>query len=132
MDPNKGRQTSLRTQAILHLITIFQYVETLPDVQAADLLCKRVDWKYACLIPPLYNNGLDASAFCEFRKGLWVDPICQKSMETLLGRLSEITWVTRKQRLPLEGVTIVQKVCRINRLEIAWSAMSDALRIPGD
>ncbi len=126
IDPHRGGQTPVGTLGMLNLITIFQYIESLPDLLAADSLSKRVDWKYALHLP-LYNHGLKASAFCEFRKGLWVDQTSRKSMETLLARLSEITWVTRKQRLPLDAAAIVQTVCRITRLEIAWSAMSSAL-----
>ena len=60
-------QNPPRTLAMLYLITIFQYVETLPDHFVPDALRERVDWKYALHLP---LNALQPGSLplCEFRK----------------------------------------------------------------
>jgi hypothetical protein len=40
--------------ARLYLVTIFQYVETLPDQLARETIRKRIDWKYALHVPLNY------------------------------------------------------------------------------
>ena len=55
--------------ALLALVTIFQFVEGLPDRQAADAVRGRIDWKYALCLP-LEDEGFDASVLSEFRARL--------------------------------------------------------------
>jgi transposase len=53
----------------LALITVMQFVEGLPDRQAADAVRGRIDWKYALSLDLTYS-GFDASVLCEFRARL--------------------------------------------------------------
>lgn len=50
----------------LALITIMQYVEDLPDRQAAEAVRSRIDWKYMLGLT-LEDPGVDYSVLSEFR-----------------------------------------------------------------
>jgi len=53
----------------LTLVTIMQFAEYLSDVQAADAVRSRLDWKYALSLE-LDDPGFDVSVLCEFRSRL--------------------------------------------------------------
>ena len=112
--------------ARLYLITIFQFMETLPDHLAAEALRLRVDWKYALHLP-LKDPGLDAMSFCEFRSGLLKDSSSEQIIQTLLSRLSEVVKLAGKQRLCLESDQVVASVCRIDRLARIWESFNQAV-----
>ena len=54
---------------LLAFISVFQFLEKLPDRQAAELLRMRIDWKYALHLPLAYK-GFDYSVLSEFRDRL--------------------------------------------------------------
>ena len=54
---------------ILALVTVFQFIEKLPDRQAAEMLRMRLDWKYALHLPLEYE-GFNFSVLSEFRDRL--------------------------------------------------------------
>ncbi len=54
---------------LLSLVTIFQFLEKLPDRTAAQMAVMRLDWKYA-LRQPLDWTGFHYSDLCNFRKRL--------------------------------------------------------------
>lgn len=54
---------------ILAFVTAFQFMEKLPDRQAAELLRMCMDWKYALHLSLAYK-GFDYSALSEFRDRL--------------------------------------------------------------
>ena len=126
VDSNKQVQRPARTLALFYLIMIFQFLETLPDNQAADALRQRVDWKYALHLP-LNHSGFQAATFCEFRKWLLVDRTSEHHLQTLLSRLSEVVLSTNRQSLNLDADQIVARVCMFSRLERIWEAFSLAV-----
>ena len=54
---------------ILAFVTVFQFIEKLPDRQAAEMLRLRLDWKYALHLPLEYE-GFHFSVLSEFRDRL--------------------------------------------------------------
>lgn len=54
---------------ILALVTVFQFIEKLPDRQAAEAVRMRLDWKYALHLPLEYE-GFHYSVLSEFRDRL--------------------------------------------------------------
>ena len=65
--PHNGRAVEVPWH--LALITLLQFMEELPDRQAADAVRGRIDWKYLLGLE-LADPGFDASVLCEFRKRL--------------------------------------------------------------
>lgn len=127
LDDRVGRaQKPPRTLAILMLITIFQFIEILPDELAVDALRKRVDWKYALHLPLKYP-GLKASALCEYRQGLLANPDGEWVLQTVVSRLSEIFTAAGRLDLGLGTGRVVTEVCTICRLDTLWEAISQVL-----
>ena len=124
----KSSQNPARIQAELYLITIFQYLETLPDSQAADAVRQRRDWKYALHLP-LNATGFQPSAFCDFRKCLLVDQPGLQTLQTLLARLADLRPATNGEQTSLEAGHIVIRVCLFSRLSDTWEAIVQALEI---
>lgn len=125
-DPARRFQKPVRILADLYLITIFQYLETLPDFQAADAVRDRRDWKYALHLP-LNVTGFQASMFCDFRKLLLADQASLQIMQTLLSRFSGIGAPLNGGFLNLDAGQIVARVCLFSRLASIWEAISRAL-----
>lgn len=121
-------QKPIPTLATLYLITIFQFVEALPDPLAADALKMRVDWKYALHLPLNYS-GLDALLFCQFRQRLLKDRTGKRIMQALLSRLSRVMELTGKQRSCLEFDRVVNDVCLFSRLEKIWETVRQAIEV---
>lgn len=112
--------------AMLCLITIFQYVETLPDELATVALRKRIDWKYALHLPLNYP-GLEAALFCEFRRWLMANQADQQEFQTLVVRWCEITHSSGKQFRNLEASQIIGVVCQISRITRIWETFHQAM-----
>ncbi len=62
--PNTGQPAY--APAHLALVTVMQFAEGLSDVQTADAVRARIDWKYALALE-LTDPGFDASVLSEFR-----------------------------------------------------------------
>src|SRR5215212_7953104 len=55
--------------SLLALVTVFQFLEDLPDREAARQVVVRLDWKYALRLPLGYG-GFDFSCLSYFRRRL--------------------------------------------------------------
>ncbi len=53
----------------LALVCVLQFIEDLPDRQAAEGVRSRIDWKYLLGLE-LTDSGFDFSVLCEFRARL--------------------------------------------------------------
>ncbi|KAA0584296.1 transposase [Azospirillum oryzae] len=62
----------------LALVSVLQFLEELPDPQAADAVQGRIDWKYALSLD-LTDPGFDFSVLSEFR-----DQLVDEGQEMLL------------------------------------------------
>lgn len=119
-------QKEERKLAILHLVTVFQFVETLPDLLARDSLRERVDWKYALHLP-LHYPFREAASLCEFRQWLLAERARVANFQRLLERLAEASERARVKRIFPEAEQLVASVCRTSRLALIWDTMSQCL-----
>jgi len=126
VDAHRKQHRSERAAAMLYLITVFQYLEILPDFQAADALQKRVDWKYALHLP-LSNLGLEGLIFCEFRKDLMLHTADMNNLDTLLVRLAALPTRAGKRDICLDAASTVHEVCTYNRLSLVWGAIKEVI-----
>lgn len=72
----------------LALVTIRQFIEELPDRQAADAVRSRIDWKYALGLE-LEDSGFDFTVLCQFRSRLIAGQAESLLFETMLAHLKE-------------------------------------------
>ncbi|RPJ27719.1 MAG: transposase, partial [Chloroflexi bacterium] len=110
------------------LITFFQFVEGLTDVQAVDAVRTRTDWKFALhlsLIPARFHEYV----FCEFRQRILTDSIIQYEFQRLMDRLTTFVPSLRNNFQNIKSLEVVAFVCSINRLSHAQQTMNQVLEI---
>src|SRR5512145_2585234 len=76
---------SRREGANWALITFFQFIEGLTDIQAVDAVRTRLDWKFALhlsMIPARVHEYV----FCEFRRRILTEPASQHEFQRLVDR----------------------------------------------
>jgi transposase len=119
---------SRREGMLWALITFFQFVEGLTDVQAVDAVRTRTDWKFALhlsLIPARFHEY----EFCEFRQTLLTNSVHQSEFQRLMDRLSAFVPALQGNFQNLRSHEVVASVCSVNRLDHAQQAMNQVLQI---
>jgi len=122
--PHNGRPVEAPWR--LTLITIMQFLEELPDRQAADAVRGRIDWKYLLGLD-LTDPGFDATVLYEFRKRLVEAGAEQIFLETMLTLFKQRGWVKARQSQRTDSTHVLAKVRAINRLMCVGEAMRFAL-----
>ena len=112
---------------VLSLVTIFQFLENLPDRAAADLVRLRIDWKYA-LHQPLTWLGFHYSDLCNFRKRLIEHEQERQVFETVLDWVKSHGMVRKHGKQRTDSTHVLGAVERMSRLELAWETLRLALR----
>lgn len=122
--PHNGR--SVEAPWRLALITVLQFMEELPDQQAADAVRGRIDWKYLLGLD-LSDPGFDASVLCEFRKRLVEGSAEPMLFDTLLDVCKQRGWLKARERQRTDSTHVLAKIRAINRLMCVGEAMRFAL-----
>ena len=110
----------------LALITVLQFLEELPDRQAADAVRGRIDWKYLLGLS-LDDSGFDFSVLSDFRARLVQGEAEQLLLDTLLELCKEQGWLKERGRQRTDSTHILAKVRAINRLMCVGETMRFAL-----
>ena len=93
----------------LALITVWQFLEELPDRQAADAVRGRIDWKYALGLE-LTDPGFDATVLCEFRKRLVEGGIEQVLLDAMLTAFKEQGWLKSRQNQRTDSTHVLAAI----------------------
>lgn len=112
--------------AQLALVTLLQYAEHLTDVQAADAVRSRLDWKYL-LGMPLDDPGFDASVLSDFRTRLLATSQEALLFDRVLAALQTAGLVRARGRQRTDATHVLAAVSRLNRLELVGETMRAAL-----
>ena len=72
--------------ALLSMATIFQFLEDVPDREAAEMVVMRLDWKYALHLPLDYA-GFHPTDLCHFRLPGGQNPACLSTPRSRFVRL---------------------------------------------
>lgn len=102
---------------ILAFVTVFQFMEKLPDRQAAESLRMRVDWKYALRLPLSYA-GFDFSVLSEFRDRLLEHAAEGRVFEQLVREFQEMGLIKERGRQRTDSIAMLMSVRRLSRLEL--------------
>jgi transposase len=124
LDPSATQ--SAATVAVLALVTVFQFIENLPDRRAAEATRTRLDWKYALHLSWDYP-GLEYSLLGEFRRSLERDSAARQAFQQLLERLTETGLLGNASGRPIEAGAVLEAVDGVSRLERLMEAMRMAL-----
>ncbi len=102
---------------ILAFVTAFQFMEKLPDRQAAESLRMRLDWKYALHLPLEYG-GFDFSVLSEFRDRLIAGKAEGRVFERLVERIRAMGLVKERGKQRTDSIAMLTKVRNLSRLEL--------------
>jgi len=112
--------------ARLALVTVLQFVEGLPDRQAADAVRGRIDWKYALGLE-LTDPGFDRTVLSEFRLRLVDGDAALLLLDTLLARVRELKLLKRRGRQRTDSTRVLAAVRTLDRLERVGETLRAAL-----
>ena len=110
----------------LALVTVMQYVEGLSDLQAAEAVRSRMDWKYALSLE-LEDTGFDSSVLCEFRTRLLTGQAEARLFETMLARFSERKLLKERGRQRTDSTHVLAAVHNLHRLQVLGETLRYAL-----
>lgn len=109
---------------ILSLVTIFQYLEDIPDRTAALLVKTRLDWKYALHLP-LDDAGFHYSDLCNFRQRLLAHGKDSLIFDQLLKKISSLGFLHKRGYQRTDSTHVLAVVRHLSRLE----NLSEGLRV---
>ena len=102
---------------ILAFVTVFQFMEKLPDRQAAESLRMRIDWKYALHLPLTYA-GFDYSVLSEFRDRLLEHHAEGMVFEQLVREFRALGLIKQRGRQHSDSIAMLMRVRHLSRLEL--------------
>jgi len=113
--------------SLLALVTIFQFLEDLPDRAAAEQVVVRLDWKYALHLPLGYA-GFDFSCLCYFRRRLLEHEQSRLLFEAILTRVRALGYLQKRGKQRTDSLGVVGAVRQLSQLELVSEALRLALR----
>jgi transposase len=116
--------------SVLALVTIFQFLENLPDREAARAVGVRLDWKYALHLPLAYR-GFDFSCLSYFRRRLVEHDASRLVFETVLDRVRALGFLKKRGKQRTDALAVIGAVRELSQLELVWEALRLALRALG-
>lgn len=117
--------------ALLAMVTIFQFMENLPDRDAAEAVRTRIDWKYALHLD-LEDPGFDYSLLSDFRQRLLEPEGGQLMFGRLLERLKELDLLGQGGRQRTDSTHVLSRVRALSRLELVAETVRLALEAVAD
>jgi transposase len=112
----------------LALVTVMQFIEGLSDVQAANAVRSRIDWKYALSLP-LTDAGFDDSVLSEFRTRLIGGGAEQRLFALMLDHFKTRGWLKARGRQRTDSTHVLAAVRALNRLECVGETLRHALNV---
>jgi len=109
---------------ILSLVTIFQYLEEIPDRVAAQWVKTRLDWKYALHLP-LHDFGFHYSDLSNFRKRLLAHDKESLIFDELLKKIESLGFLKKRKYQRTDSTHVLAVVRHLSRLE----NLSESLRV---
>jgi len=112
---------------ILALITVFQFLENVPDRVAAQWAVTRIDWKYALHVS-LTWPGFHFSDLSNFRARLLEKGAERLIFERVLGWVRACGLLKKHGKQRSDSTHIVGCVERLSRLELGWETLRVGLK----
>jgi transposase len=102
---------------ILAFVIVFQFMEKLPDRQAAESLRMRLDWKYELHLPLEYL-GFDFSVLSEFQDRLIAGKAEGRVFEKLVEQIRALGLIKESGKQRTDSLAMLTKVRNLSRLEL--------------
>jgi transposase len=110
----------------LALVTLMQFLENLPDRQAADAVRARIDWKYALGLE-LTDPGFDYSVLSEFRNRLVQGKAEHLLLDKMLAHFAQKGLVKARGRQRTDSTHVLAAIRLMNRLELVAETLRATL-----
>ena len=107
---------------LIALVTIFQFMENMPDAEAADAVRSRIDWKYALHLA-LDDMGFDSSVLSDFRGRLEQHGQVQALYEQVLKRLAALGLVKKGGKQRTDSAAVLAATQLLNRVQLVAETM---------
>ncbi len=115
--PHNGRPAEAPWR--LAFITVVQFIEGLPDRQAADAVRGRIDLKYALGLE-LTDAGFDFTILSDFRKRLVEREAEQVLLDAMLATFKEQGWLKQRQRQRTDSTHVRRKSACAQSTHVRW------------
>lgn len=112
---------------VLALVTIFQFLENVPDRVAAEWVVTRLDWKYALHVP-LTWTGFHFSDLSNFRLRVLEHGQERLVFEKVLDWVRSHGFLKKHGKQRTDSTHVLGQVARLSRLELVWETLRKALR----
>lgn len=126
---HRGRPAA--APARLALVLVFQQIERLSDVAAAEAVRARIDWKYALALP-LDDPGFDESILAEFRRRLLTAGAEERLLTLLLETLVDRGLLQARGRQRSDSTHVLALLRTLTRLTLVAETMRHALNALAD
>src|SRR5205807_4417135 len=113
--------------SLLALVTLFQYMENLPDREAAEQVVVRLDWKYALHLPLAYA-GFDFSCLCYFRRRLLEHAQERLVFEEILSKVQALGFIKKRGKQRTDALAVLGAVRQLSALETVTETLRLAVR----
>jgi transposase len=106
----------------LAMITVLQAVENLTDIQAAEAVRLRLDWKYLLGLS-MADRGLDDSVLSEFRFRIVANSMEAKVLDLLVVRLVELGLLKSRGKQRTDSTHVLAAVRQLNQVELVGESV---------
>ena len=113
--------------SLLALVTLFQFMENIPDREAAEQVVVRLDWKYALHLP-VADAGFDFSCLCYFRQRLLEHAQERLVFEQILGKIQALGFVKKRGKQRTDSTAVLGAVRPLRALETVSETLRLAVR----
>lgn len=113
--------------SLLALVTLFQFMENIPDREAAEQVVVRLDWKYALHLP-VTDAGFDFSCLCYFRQRLLEQAQERLVFEQILGKIQALGFVKKRGKQRTDSLAVLGAVRQLSALETVTETLRLAVR----
>jgi transposase len=113
--------------SLLALVTLFQFMENIPDREAAEQVVVRLDWKYALHLP-LEDTGFDFSCLCYFRRRLLEHAQERLVFEQILSKIQALGFIKKRGKQRTDSLAVLGAVRQLSALEMVTETLRLALR----
>lgn len=110
----------------LALVTVLQAVENLSDVQAAEMVRGRLDWKYALALE-VDDSGFDQSILSDFRRRLVEHGAQELLLEPIVQLCVKKGWIKQKGKQRVDSTLVLSHARRLHSLESVGESLRVAL-----
>src|SRR5262249_1669625 len=108
--------------------TVLQFLEGLPDRQAADAVRSRLDWKYALSLE-LTDPGFDHTVLSEFRTRVVAGGAEQRLLDIVLEQARPRGWLKTRGKQRTDSTHVLAAVRALTRLECVGETLRHTLNV---